>query len=136
MKNMKYINPVQVAFTNWLNEYPNSGHPLDMERFYCFVATAIRYRKSSRKWINKEYFFKQCGNKVVNKERFYSLLMDIYYFVSSGASSLSSVVRNISDDSLERNYMIHYVDKGTVIHKRVDRGTFESVNSLKRAKAL
>ena len=39
-------NPIEKAFNSWIGEYPESYHPSDMNRFYVFVKTVIRYSRS------------------------------------------------------------------------------------------
>lgn len=39
-------HPIERAFNSWMHEYPESYHPLDMERFYIFVKTVIKYSRS------------------------------------------------------------------------------------------
>lgn len=66
------MSPVDKSFINWINEYPESFHPLDMKRFYCFVKNVCRYgrKEKDRKWlINK---IDKHGNKLENE------IIDIY----------------------------------------------------------
>lgn len=50
-------NPLEESFLAWLNFYPESMHPCDMDRFYVFVKRVIMY--NSKKWLKKEYFTKR-----------------------------------------------------------------------------
>jgi hypothetical protein len=50
-------NPTEESFIIWLSNYPESFHPLDMQRFYTFVKNAISYH--SKRWFNKDYFESQ-----------------------------------------------------------------------------
>lgn len=50
-------NPLEESFLTWLNFYPESMHPCDMDRFYIFVKRVIMY--NSKKWLKKEYFTKR-----------------------------------------------------------------------------
>lgn len=50
-------NPLEESFLTWLNFYPESMHPCDMDRFYVFVKRVIMY--NSKKWLKKEYFTKR-----------------------------------------------------------------------------
>ncbi len=43
---IRNYNPIEKAFNSWIGNYPESRHPLDMERFYVFVKTVIRYSRS------------------------------------------------------------------------------------------
>lgn len=50
-------NPLEESFLTWLNFYPESMHPCDMDRFYVFVKRVIMY--NSKKWLKKVYFTKR-----------------------------------------------------------------------------
>ena len=50
-------NPTEESFIIWLSNYPESFHPLDMQRFYTFVKNAISYH--SKRWFNKCFFESQ-----------------------------------------------------------------------------
>lgn len=54
---IRFKNQSECAFIIWMNNFPDSFHPLDMERFYVFVKTVARYR--NMKWRNYEYFKQQ-----------------------------------------------------------------------------
>lgn len=51
---VRFKNQTEYAFVVWMDNHPESFHPLDMQRFYTFVQTVARYR--SKKWRNYEYF--------------------------------------------------------------------------------
>lgn len=51
---IRFKNQTEYAFIVWMNSFPESFHPLDMERFYMFVKTIARYR--SKKWRGYNYF--------------------------------------------------------------------------------
>lgn len=42
--------PTAYAFHVWITNYPESFHPNDMERFYTFVKTALRYK--AKTWLD------------------------------------------------------------------------------------
>ena len=70
-------NPTEESFIIWLSNYPESFHPLDMERFYVFVHNVNSYHAT--KWLNKDYFEKQIklhnpGFEQENIDRFYEIL--------------------------------------------------------------
>lgn len=54
---IRFKNPTEYAFIVWLDNHPESFHPLDMDRFYCFVKSVRRY--NSKKWVNYGYFKKK-----------------------------------------------------------------------------
>lgn len=41
-------HPIDEAFNAWIRLYPESSHPCDMERFYCFVKSVCRYSRSTQ----------------------------------------------------------------------------------------
>ena len=45
--------PIDIAFVRWMRSYPESFHPYDMDRFYSFIKTKLKYR--SKKWNNYDY---------------------------------------------------------------------------------
>lgn len=49
--------PVKRAFFEWITQFPESSHPLDMKRFYCFVKTKNVYR--GKNWDNWDFFKSQ-----------------------------------------------------------------------------
>lgn len=49
--------PVKRAFFEWVTQFPESSHQLDMKRFYRFVKTKTVYR--SKKWDNLDFFKSQ-----------------------------------------------------------------------------
>jgi len=54
---IRYKNQTEYAFIIWMSNYPDSFHPMDMQRFYVFVKTVARYR--STKWRRYDYFSQQ-----------------------------------------------------------------------------
>lgn len=50
--------PIDEALFVWLSNYPESFHPLDMDRFYRFVKTKIRYLRS-QKWDSFGFFYEK-----------------------------------------------------------------------------
>jgi hypothetical protein len=57
MASIRYKNQSEYAFLHWMNNYPESFHPLDMKRFYVFAKSVARYR--SKKWRDYSYFEKR-----------------------------------------------------------------------------
>jgi len=56
--------PIKKAFNLWINNCPESFHPLDMERFYVFVKTVCRYSRKPKgsEWLRRK--IKQIENKL------------------------------------------------------------------------
>jgi len=44
---------IDKSFNSWINEYPESFHPMDLKRFYCFVKNVCRYSRKNkdRVWL-------------------------------------------------------------------------------------
>jgi hypothetical protein len=47
----KIKTPVEYSFTIWMNNFPDSAHWADKERFFQFVKTVCRYPKA-KEWKN------------------------------------------------------------------------------------
>lgn len=47
-------NPVEYSFILWMNSFPESMHPSDMDRFYTFVRSVARY--NGKRWRKYTYF--------------------------------------------------------------------------------
>lgn len=50
-------NPVEYSFYQWMNNFPDSGHWADKERFFKFVKTVCKYKAS--KWKDQSYLKKK-----------------------------------------------------------------------------
>ena len=57
-------HPIEQTFTVWINNYPESYHPLDMGRFYTFVKTVCRYSRKPKdsEWLRNK--LKQSDSKL------------------------------------------------------------------------
>lgn len=53
---LRFKDHCDYAFLDWMDSFPNSGHPLDEERFYCFAKSVAIYR--NKKWLSYEHFEK------------------------------------------------------------------------------
>jgi hypothetical protein len=53
----KIKQPVEYAFLQWMNNFPDSTHPLDQRRFFTLAKTVCRYR--AKKWQRPEYLRKR-----------------------------------------------------------------------------
>lgn len=49
-------HPVDQSFNLWISQYPESFHPLDLERFYGFVKCVCRYsrRPKGGVWLREK----------------------------------------------------------------------------------
>jgi hypothetical protein len=85
----KKIKPIQYSFEIWMNNYPESYHPLDMKRFYRFVHTVKRYSRKpiTEGWLRDEIlkYQKTHKNKLDDdKINYYcSLFRDLIDFCDS-----------------------------------------------------
>ncbi len=50
---LRIRQPVEYSFLQWINNYPDSGHWADKERFFRFVKTVCRYNAS--RWKKSNY---------------------------------------------------------------------------------
>ncbi len=71
---VRFKNQTEYAFLVWMDSYPESFHPLDMQRFYSFVKTVVRFR--SKKWQDQEYFKQQI---LARKPHFAERKIDYFY---------------------------------------------------------
>ncbi len=53
----KIKQPVEYAFFQWMNNFPDSGHWADKERFFRFTKTVCRYK--AKKWKKPDYLRKR-----------------------------------------------------------------------------
>jgi len=54
---VRYKNQSEYAFVIWISNFPDSGHPLDEQRFQVFAKTVAKYR--NKRWLEYEYFENQ-----------------------------------------------------------------------------
>ncbi len=54
IKHNKY--PIKQSLRDWINNYPESFHPCDMNRFYSFVKCICRYSRKQKgyQWLEKK----------------------------------------------------------------------------------
>lgn len=59
-------HPIEQSFYQWINNYPESFHPIDMERFYIFVKCVCRYGRKMKgyKWLKDK--IEKSGKKLSN----------------------------------------------------------------------
>lgn len=138
MRNTKNINPIEIAFHSFIDEYPESYNPKDRKRFYEFVNTLNTYKREGKKWFEKEYFIKRLSKYVSLEcsESYYSCFEVINDYKSLKPASVNKVTRYIVDDERSMTYEIRFIKNGKLFVKTVDCETFEKTNSLKRASEL
>lgn len=49
-------HPIDQSFKLWIGQYPESFHPLDLERFYAFVKCVCRYSRKTKDglWLREK----------------------------------------------------------------------------------
>lgn len=67
-------NPVEESFIAWVVMNPDSFHHLDMQRFYTFVHSVIRYNAKS--WLSFEKFKKKI---LFHKSNFPEKYIEYYF---------------------------------------------------------
>ena len=107
---VKYKNQSEYAFYNWLGSYPESGHPLDTQRFYVFAKTVAKYR--NKRWQDYAYFEKRVLTHSPhfdkeNLEDFYYRLCELVKFYSIGALPTTTL-----DDENRRGFFQRGVRQG------------------------
>lgn len=103
-------NPTEESFIIWLSNYPESFHPLDMQRFYTFVKNAISYH--SKRWFNKSYFESQIKLHVPtfnndNIDYFYERLLICRDYHES---LITPLVDSNGDEWCERKVIKHKIE--------------------------
>ena len=116
---IRHRNPVEESFILWMNECPESFHPLDMKCFYIFVKSVYVYH--AKRWTRYSYFREQIKKKNPkvgedNIELFYDKLC-------TGLSVLKS--RQIplleSDDSNENGTKERIVRNGEILERLIKK---------------
>jgi hypothetical protein len=100
MSVVRYKNPSDYAFLEWMGMYPESHHPLDTERFYVFVKTVARFR--NQKWRNFDYFEKRVLEHKphfdkAEIEHFWSRMQEMLCFYQ--VSALPSITSSLDERS-------------------------------------
>ncbi len=96
---IKFQNQSDYAFLIWMSNFPESGHPLDSERFYVFAKTVARYR--NKKWLDYSYFEERILKHTPKFdkeeiEKFWYKLLELVKFYKTGT------VPAFGDDGLNR----------------------------------
>ena len=106
-------NPVEESFIAWIVMNPDSFHHLDMQRFYTFVHSVIKYNAKS--WLNFKKFkekilFHKSNFSEENIDYFFSLMEQFVGF------SRASYLPSCDYDSCSK-ITIRTVEKGNIVVK-------------------
>ena len=120
MATIQYKNQREYSFLVWVSNFPESMHPNDMDRFYIFVHTLIRYKRSE-KWLDFSYFQKRILKEKPNFkntkiEYFFNELQKLIKFSQKGPIS---TIEHIPDTKDYAYYEIG-VCKGKIYKKKLD----------------
>ena len=102
-------NPTEESFIIWLSNYPESFHPMDMQRFYTFVKNVLSYH--SKKWFDKSFFEAQIRYHIPtfsdeNIDTFYTRLLICRDYRNS---SITPLVDTNGDGWHERKVINHKI---------------------------
>ena len=123
----KIKNPVEYSFLQWMNNFPDSGHWADMERFYCFVKTVCSH--NARTWKKTDYLRKKImeANPNFNQDsldyllELYINLLD-FYKTKSCSSHRQMSERKIKEgcyiEIRVKNGIINEVEKPIHLHNK------------------
>lgn len=77
MSLFKIKQPVEYSFLQWINNFPDSGHWADKERFFRFVKTVCRY--NAKNWKKPDYLRKRILEAKPNfDQEFLDSLLNLY----------------------------------------------------------
>ncbi|OGL31000.1 hypothetical protein A3F37_04270 [Candidatus Saccharibacteria bacterium RIFCSPHIGHO2_12_FULL_41_12] len=94
MSVIRYKNPTEYSFLVWINNFPESFHPMDMSRFYTFAKSVSRY--NSKNWLKFQYFetkvLEHTSNfEADNIELFHNKLCELFDFYKSNPTPLITI---------------------------------------------
>ena len=110
----KIKQPVEYSFLQWINNYPDSGHWADKERFLRFVKTVCKY--NATRWKKPDHLKKKIleAKPQFNCEfldRLLDLYSDLTAFYKAGACPTTQSIRR----TIKRGHYIEVrVKKGNI----------------------
>lgn len=128
MNLIRIKNPVEYSFIQWMNNFPDSGHWTDKERFFRFVKTACRYK--AHKWKNPNYLKTRIFDRNPNfdtdsLEIILNLYLNLLEF--QGSKAVSSQIR-VSDRNVKANHFLEIrVENGKIVEEELP---FESHSDM------
>ena len=110
----KIKQPVEYSFIQWINNYPDSGHWADKERFFRFVKTVCRYNAS--RWKKTDFL----KNKILEAKphfdpEFLNRLLYLYdNLIEFHKTSACTTPRLVDKLAKEGHYIELRVKKGNI----------------------
>lgn len=110
----KIKQPVEYSFIQWINNYPDSGHWKDEERFFCFVKTVCKYNAS--RWEKTDFL----KNKILEVKPhfdpdFLEQLLSLYDTLIRFYKTYACATTRLVDEPVkERHYIEVCVKKGNI----------------------
>jgi hypothetical protein len=113
--------PVEYSFLQWMNNFPDSGHWADEERFFTFVKTVCIY--NSKKWQRIELLRKRIIEKKPNFDLdFLDKLLGLYDTLIRFYKTSGCITPYIIDKPIQNGNCIEiHIKKGAIIHIEVSR---------------
>ncbi len=114
-----------------MDNFPDSGHPLDERRFYVFAKTVARYR--NKKWRDYSYFEKCILEHTPHFdkediEKFWSRLRELVEFHSVNP------IPTVSDDGEKRHGLYQRGIKGGKMYEvQISEAEYFGKETIKRA---
>ena len=114
---VRHKNPVEESFIMWISMNPDSFHHLDMQRFYVFVHSVIRYNAKS--WVSfgkfkKKILFHKPHFSEEYIEYYFSLMLRLIDF------SKASYLPAYGYDRFS-NVTVRSVQNGEIVVETIDR---------------
>lgn len=115
MNSIIHKNPTEESFIQWMDNFPESSHWLDRERFYIFAHTVISYKATS--WLKHDVFYKRIKSHTPNFredkiEDSFELLITLYDFSKTSSFPLYTIN--------EGNWIERKVKNGKIIDTRIE----------------
>jgi hypothetical protein len=109
MSLIKYKNQTEYSFYVWINNFPESSHPLDKKRFLEFAKTVCKF--NAKKWKNTKYLKERILKEKSNfdPENLEDILIVYKYLVDFYKTPSMPISFVVSDVKLKSG---HYLEKG------------------------
>lgn len=104
---IRHKTPTEECFLSWLNNYPESFHPKDEQRFYEFAHCIFSY--NVKNWLDKDYFSKKIlelkpNFQIDNIDKFYNRLLILEKYHKFHKLPLISIIPE--EDGLFQHHVI------------------------------